>query len=134
MPCSGAALFLTVLGLLGVALGALVRNTAGGIATLVGCCSSCPVIAAILPDSWGDTINPYLPINAGEAITAMHLATRTRSPPWDGLRGVLRATRPSRSPWPAVPARATRRLIATWMGAVARARTASAGDDHGAEP
>ena len=32
----GSALFLTVVGLLGVALGALVRNTAGGIATLAG--------------------------------------------------------------------------------------------------
>ena len=68
----GAALFLTVVGLLGVALGALVRNTAGGIATLAGVLFVLPGIAAILPNSWGDSINPYLPSSAGEAITAIH--------------------------------------------------------------
>ena len=54
----GAALFLTVTGLLGLALGALVRNTAGGIATFAGVMFVLPGITAILPNSWGDSDRP----------------------------------------------------------------------------
>ncbi len=79
----GAAAFLTVVGLLGVALGALVRNTAGGIATLAGVLFVLPGIAAILPHSWGDSINPYLPSSAGEAVMAIQ-PTRTRCRRWPG--------------------------------------------------
>ena len=61
----GAALFLTATGVLGLALGALVRNTAGGIATFAGVMFVLPGITAILPNSWGDSISPYLPLNAG---------------------------------------------------------------------
>ncbi|HEV8155711.1 MAG TPA: hypothetical protein VGP67_09265, partial [Gaiellales bacterium] len=43
-----------------------------------------PGIAAILPNSWGDTINPYLPNSAGEAITAIHSDPHTLSA-WNGF-------------------------------------------------
>ena len=65
----GTALFLTVLGVLGVGLGALVRNTAGGIATLVGLLFVLPGITALLPASIGNAISPYLPLNAGFTVT-----------------------------------------------------------------
>ena len=68
----GAALFLTVTGLLGVSLGALVRNTAGGIATFAGLMFVLPGITAILPHSWGDSIDPYLPLSAGTDILTIH--------------------------------------------------------------
>ena len=77
----GSALFLTVVGLLGVALGALVRNTAGGIATLAGVLFVLPGIAAILPNSWGDSINPYLPIERRRGDHGDPHPIRTRSPP-----------------------------------------------------
>ena len=64
----GAALFLTATGLLGLSLGALVRNTAGGIATFAGVMFVLPGISAILPNSWGNSIDPYLPLNAGSDI------------------------------------------------------------------
>ena len=70
--------------MLGVALGALVRNTAGGIATLAGVLFVLPGIAAILPNSWGDSINPYLPSSAGEAIMAIQVQPHTLSP-WAGF-------------------------------------------------
>jgi ABC-2 type transport system permease protein len=60
----GTALFLTVLGIMAVGLGALVRNTAGGIATFVGLLFVLPGIVALLPASTGDAIGPYLPLNA----------------------------------------------------------------------
>jgi ABC-2 type transport system permease protein len=68
----GVALFLTVVGLLGLALGALIRNTAGGIATFAGVMFVLPGITAILPVSWGNAINPYLPLNAGAGILSNH--------------------------------------------------------------
>jgi hypothetical protein len=68
----GAALFLTVTGLFGLSLGALVRNTAGGITVFAGLMFVLPGITAILPNSWGDSIDPYLPLSAGTDILAIH--------------------------------------------------------------
>ena len=68
----GAALFLTVTGVFGLGLGALVRNTAGGIATFAGLMFVLPGITAILPNSWGDSIDPYLPLSAGTDIISIH--------------------------------------------------------------
>ncbi len=65
----GTALFLTVLGALGLGLGALVRNTAGGIAAFVGLLFVLPGITALLPHSTADAVSPYLPLNAGFTIT-----------------------------------------------------------------
>jgi ABC-2 type transport system permease protein len=80
----GSALFLTVVGLMGLALGALIRSTAGGIATLAGVLFVLPGIADILPNSWGDSISPYLPSSAGEAIMAIH-PDPTALAPWTGF-------------------------------------------------
>jgi ABC-2 type transport system permease protein len=80
----GAALFLTVTGLFGLSLGALVRNTAGGIATFAGLMFVLPGITAILPNSWGDSIDPYLPLSAGTDILAIH-PDATALAPWTGF-------------------------------------------------
>jgi ABC-type transport system involved in multi-copper enzyme maturation permease subunit len=64
----GAALYLAVLGVFCTGLGALVRNTAGGIALFVGLLFVLPGVVAILPTSMQNAINPYLPLNAGTAI------------------------------------------------------------------
>ena len=80
----GAALYLTVVALLGVSLGALVRNTAGGIGSLAGVMFVLPGVAAILPHSWGDTIDPYLPSSAGGQIMAWH-PDPSGLAPWTGF-------------------------------------------------
>jgi ABC-2 type transport system permease protein len=64
----GAALFLTVLGLLSIGLGAVIRNTAGAIAAFVFLLFVLPGINAILPASMSNAISPYLPINAGTTV------------------------------------------------------------------
>jgi ABC-2 type transport system permease protein len=79
-----AALFLTVVGLLGIGLGALLRNTAAGISTLFGLLFVLPILVRFLPTSWLDPINKYLPSNAGEAITHSY-PDRTMLAPWTGL-------------------------------------------------
>jgi ABC-2 type transport system permease protein len=80
----GAGLFLTVLGLLGLALGALVRNTAGGIATFAGVMFVLPGLNALLPASWSNAIDPYLPLSAGSAIMAIRPDSSSLSP-WAGF-------------------------------------------------
>ena len=80
----GAALYLTVIGLLGLGLGALLRNTAGGISALFGVLFVLPIIVRFLPASWADPIDKYLPSTAGEAITHVHAGPGTLAP-WTGF-------------------------------------------------
>ena len=81
----GTALFLTVLGVLAVGLGALVRNTAGGIASFVGLLFVLPGIIALLPASTADAINPYLPLNAGFAVATSTFENSHHLSPWTGF-------------------------------------------------
>jgi ABC-type transport system involved in multi-copper enzyme maturation permease subunit len=81
----GTALFLSVLGLLAIGLGALVRNTAGGIATFVGLLFVLPGITAILPSNLADAINPYLPLNAGFTVTTSTFENTHHLAPWTGF-------------------------------------------------
>jgi ABC-2 type transport system permease protein len=80
----GAALFLTVMGLFGLGLGAIVRNTAGGIALLAAIVFVLPPILDLLPSSISNSIDPYLPSNAGRAVWTMDPGAHTLAP-WTGL-------------------------------------------------
>jgi ABC-2 type transport system permease protein len=77
---AGAGVYLALVAVLGVALGALVRSVAGGIAALIGGLLLLPVVANLLPASWADSISPYLPGNAGDAIFALTRDSNTLSP------------------------------------------------------
>jgi ABC-2 type transport system permease protein len=81
----GTALFLTVVGALGVGLGALVRNTAGGIAALVGLLFVLPGITALLPRATGDAISPYLPLNAGFTVATSTFEDPNHLSTWGGF-------------------------------------------------
>ncbi|HEV7148430.1 MAG TPA: hypothetical protein VGN48_15675 [Pedococcus sp.] len=80
----GAALYLTVIGILGLGLGALLRNTAAAISTLFGILFVLPIIVRFLPSSWSDPIDKYLPSTLGEGITHVH-ADPTMLSPWGGF-------------------------------------------------
>ncbi|MGS0684839.1 ABC transporter permease [Nakamurella sp. GG22] len=68
----GSGLYLAGIGVLGIAVGALMRNTAGAIAVVVASLLVIPGLASVvLPDSWDDAITPYLPSNAGSAFTSV---------------------------------------------------------------
>jgi hypothetical protein len=81
---TGAGLYLAVLGLLGLGLGAVLRSGAGAIATLLGLLFVPSLLAALLPQSWQDSIGPYLPMNAGETIITVHHQAHTLQP-WPGF-------------------------------------------------
>ena len=85
----GGALYLTLVGLLGLGLGAIVRNAAGRISALAGILFVLPSLMSVLPASWGNAISPYLPSNAGQAIMQTGNPAHTLAP-WTGL-GLLAA-------------------------------------------
>jgi hypothetical protein len=67
----GAGAYLGLVGMAGVALGALLRSTAGGISALVGAFMLVPGLMSLLPESWREDLTRYLPSNAGESIFAV---------------------------------------------------------------
>ena len=81
----GAALYLTICSLLGVALGALLRSTAAAVTALAGLLFILPILMNFLPVSWHrDAIAQWLPSNAG-----IQIIEKTTQPlqfiPWVGL-------------------------------------------------
>ena len=78
----GAGLYLTVIGLFGLSLGAIVRNTAGGIASFAAVMFVLPPLMNVLPTSWNNAISPYLPLQAGERVLQLQGGTLS---PWQGF-------------------------------------------------
>ncbi|MFJ8494477.1 ABC transporter permease [Streptomyces sp. NPDC094038] len=76
----GAGLYLGLVGVIGTALGALLRSVAGGISVLVAALMLVPGLISLLPSSWQDDISPYLPSNAGESMFALTHDSTTLSP------------------------------------------------------
>ena len=81
----GVALFMTVLGALAVGLGALIRNTAGGISAFVGLLFVLPGITALLPSSISDAISPYLPLSAGTTVVTSTFDDSHHLSTWGGF-------------------------------------------------
>jgi ABC-2 type transport system permease protein len=63
----GSAASLAVIATMGVALGFIMRRTAGAVATLVGVLFLAPTLIGLLPSSIWDNVVPYLPSNAAQA-------------------------------------------------------------------
>lgn len=80
----GSALFLGAVGLLGLGLGALLRNTAGAISALFGLLFVLPFATGFLPADWSDRIGKYLPYSAGTAITNVSPDSNSLAP-WTGF-------------------------------------------------
>ena len=81
----GSALYLAVSGLVGLAIGALLRSAAGAISSMFGLFFALPIVAGFLPGSWSDDIGKYLPSNAGLAVTFVHPDPASSLAPWAGL-------------------------------------------------
>ncbi|MDX6247598.1 MAG: type transport system permease protein [Kribbellaceae bacterium] len=75
----GAALYLGMVGVIGAALGSLLRSVAGGISVLVASLMLVPGLISLLPASWHNAIQPYLPSVAGESMFALHQGAHTLS-------------------------------------------------------
>jgi hypothetical protein len=64
----GAGLYLALTALLGCAVGAVLRRSAGAISTLAGLTSLLPVLMQLLPAAIKNNVTKYLPSEAGSAI------------------------------------------------------------------
>lgn len=80
----GSGLYLAVLGLFGLGLGALLRNTAGAISALLGVLFGFPIVAGLLPATWSDHVQKYLPGPAGMAVAAVRPDSAALLP-WAGF-------------------------------------------------
>lgn len=81
----GTALYQTVLGLMCIGLGTILRNTAGAIAAFVALLFVLPGISAILPASVNNSISPYLPLNAGTTVASHHFDNPNHLSIWGGF-------------------------------------------------
>jgi hypothetical protein len=80
----GAALYMVGVGLLGLGLGFIFRNTGGAIAGLFGLLLVLPLLAQALPASMQQHVTKYLPLLAGTAGMNTTRGTDQLSP-WAGL-------------------------------------------------
>ncbi len=80
----GSALYLTAVGLLGLGLGALLRNTAGATAALFGVLFGLQIVVSFLPATLADQVSRYLPTPAGVAITSVRPDPASLGP-WAGF-------------------------------------------------
>jgi ABC-type transport system involved in multi-copper enzyme maturation permease subunit len=80
----GVALYLTVCGLLGLALGTLLRHAAGAIVTVVALLFVVPPLLRLLPGRWGDAVADHFLTNAGERILVVAPEAGELSP-WAGF-------------------------------------------------
>lgn len=64
----GGAVYLMLVGAFALALGAIVRSTAGGISAFAAIFFVIPPLLNIIPSSWNDAIAPWLPDSAARAV------------------------------------------------------------------
>ncbi len=81
----GSGLYLTVLGLFALAIGSLIRHTAGAVTTVIGLVLVIFNLTGLLPYSWGAHIHAYMPTVAGLLITADKPTSGQLLSPWQGF-------------------------------------------------
>jgi ABC-2 type transport system permease protein len=79
----GSALYLTVAGVCAVAIGTILRSTAGGITVMAGLFFVLPTVLAAMPERIADA-GKYLPSNAGTALSRLSVSPTSMSP-WAGF-------------------------------------------------
>jgi ABC-2 type transport system permease protein len=80
----GGALYLMLIGLLGLGLGTLLRSTAGAVSALFGVLFGLPVAVAFLPEHTAEQVLRYLPGQAGTVILNAQPDAGSLGP-WTGL-------------------------------------------------
>jgi ABC-2 type transport system permease protein len=80
----GVGLYLGLLAVFAVGLGTIIRSTPGTIVAVLGTLLVLPTIAPVLPGSIRNSVEKFLPSNAGQAIGATLKSSSSLSP-WAGL-------------------------------------------------
>lgn len=80
----GGGLYLAVLGLLGLGLGAIIRASSGAIAALFSMLFVPQILVELLPQTWKTTVGRYVPMEAGSQIFSQHHEAGALGP-WAGF-------------------------------------------------
>ncbi len=78
----GMGIYTTLLGLVGMGAGAVVKHTAGGIAACVGFIFILPGVLSALPASWSNPIGKYWPTEAGRQVVLLTHGPNSLSAWW----------------------------------------------------
>jgi hypothetical protein len=81
ITAAAAAVYLVLVGVFGVALGALLRTTPAATTALVAMFFGAPIVVQLLPGNGARWIGPYLPSQAGQALWAHPLGWHITSRP-----------------------------------------------------
>lgn len=81
----GGGLYLAVLGLFALSIGALVRHTAGAITGTIAFVIVLEPLSALIPGTWGDHIHDYLPTVAGRLIIQTAQTSHQVLSAWQGF-------------------------------------------------
>ncbi|HEX3778035.1 MAG TPA: ABC transporter permease [Pseudonocardiaceae bacterium] len=68
MPAFASGLLVTVVGLVALGVGAVIRSTAGMLVSMITLLFILPTIAAFFPSSWGVRLDAVLPLNLATAL------------------------------------------------------------------
>lgn len=80
----GAALYVVVSGLFGLAVGLLLRHSAGAITVVVAFMFVLPLVVNAFPGDWGKAVIRYFTSNAGQQVTFVHQSGNHLGP-WLGF-------------------------------------------------
>jgi ABC-2 type transport system permease protein len=80
----GGGLYMAMLGLFALALGAIIRHTAAAITGVIGFVLVLAPLASLLPGSIGKHVHAYLPSEAGHLIGQARQAPNDLLSPWQG--------------------------------------------------
>jgi ABC-type transport system involved in multi-copper enzyme maturation permease subunit len=81
---TGAGLYLMMLGLFAMAIGTLIRHTAGAITGVIAFVEVLSPLAQLLPGSLGKHVHAYLPTEAGHLVAQSVQGPKDLLSPWQG--------------------------------------------------
>jgi len=81
---TGGGLYVAASGLFGLAMGCLLRRTAGAVTAAVALLLVVPPLMNLLPGAWGDAVVRYFSSNAGQQISYTHQSGNYLTP-WVGF-------------------------------------------------
>ena len=82
---AGGGLYLAVLGLFAMAIGTIVRHTAGAITGVIAFVIVLEPLSSLIPGTWGNHIHGYLPTAAGRLIIQTSPQSGQVLSPWEGF-------------------------------------------------
>ena len=83
--CIGGILYLTVLGLFSLAIGGLIRHTAGAISAVIALVLVVPPLVSLIPGTIANHIHGYLPNVAGQLVAQSSQQAGDVLSPWQGF-------------------------------------------------